>query len=128
MKVILLQFFFFFKENFNLWYPLLMIILYNQIKTSINFWCWQRLNPKSFIQPTEILLIKLTGTHKHYFNYSRYCFNYNLSSKHIVKIIMKRVVPLILTNLWVWVCYYYYFFNLSWHVFMYNFLKFLFLK
>ena len=32
-------FFFFFNESFNFWRPLLMIVLYYQIKTPINFWC-----------------------------------------------------------------------------------------
>ena len=30
--------FFFFNESFNLWRPLLMIVLYYQTKTLINFW------------------------------------------------------------------------------------------
>ena len=50
------NFFFFFNESFNLWRPLLMIVLYYQIKTPINFWCrWE------LIQPSEILPVKLTG-------------------------------------------------------------------
>ena len=40
-----------------------MIILYHQTKTLISFWCRQRLNLKSLIQPSEILPIELTGTH-----------------------------------------------------------------
>ena len=56
---------FFFLESFNLWRPLLMIDLYHQTKTLISFWYRQRLNPKSLIQPTKILLVKLTGTHKY---------------------------------------------------------------
>ena len=50
----------FLKENFNLWRPLLMIILYHQIKIPINFWCRWRLNLKSLIQQSETLLVKLT--------------------------------------------------------------------
>ena len=46
--------FFFLKESFNLWRPLLMIVLYHQTKTPISFLCRQRLNPKSLIQPSEI--------------------------------------------------------------------------
>lgn len=34
-------------------------------KTSIGFWCRRELNPKSLIQPSEILLVELTRTHKH---------------------------------------------------------------
>ena len=40
-----------------------MITLYHQIKTSINFWYRQGLNPRSLIQPSEILPIELIGTH-----------------------------------------------------------------
>ena len=32
-----------------------MIALYYQTKTPIDFYCRQKLNPKSFIQPSEIL-------------------------------------------------------------------------
>ena len=32
-----------------------MIVFYHQIKTLINFWCRQELNPKSLIQLSEIL-------------------------------------------------------------------------
>ena len=37
----------FFLKDFNLWLPLLMIALYYQIKTSIDFWCKQELNSDS---------------------------------------------------------------------------------
>ena len=81
-----LYFFFFFKDSFNLWHLLLIIVLYHLIKTPIDFWCkwglnlkslafyhqtktligfcyrWG-LNPKSFIQPSEILPIELIRTH-----------------------------------------------------------------
>ena len=40
-----------------------MIALYHQIKIPISFLCRQGLNPISLIQPSEILLIKLTETH-----------------------------------------------------------------
>ena len=50
----------FFKENFNIWYPFFMIILYHQTKTPISFWCKWGLNLISFIQPSEILPIELT--------------------------------------------------------------------
>ena len=36
---------------------------YHQTKTPISFWCRRRLNPRFFIQPSETLLIELTGTH-----------------------------------------------------------------
>ena len=42
-----------------------MIVLYHQIKISIGFWCRRRLNPKSLIQPSEILPVELTETHKY---------------------------------------------------------------
>ena len=38
--------------------------LYHQTKTPIGFWCRQRLNFRSLIQPSETLPVKLTGTHK----------------------------------------------------------------
>ena len=56
--------FFFFLESFNLWRPLLMIVLYHQTKTPISFWCRRGLNLRSFIQPSEILPVELTGTYK----------------------------------------------------------------
>ena len=56
--------FFFFLESFNLWRSLLMIALYHQSKTSISFWCRQGLNPRSLIQPSETLTVKLTRTHQ----------------------------------------------------------------
>ena len=40
-----------------------MIILYHQTKTPISFWCRWELNPRSLIQPSETLPVKLTGTH-----------------------------------------------------------------
>ena len=35
---------------------------YHQTKKSISFWCRRRVEPKSFIQPQETLLVELTGT------------------------------------------------------------------
>ena len=55
--------FFFFGESFNLWRPLLIIVLYHQTKTPISFWCKRGLNPKSLIQPSKTLPIELTETH-----------------------------------------------------------------
>ena len=55
--------FFFLRKSSNVWRPLLIIALYHQTKTSINFWCRQGLNPRSLIQPSEILPVELTGTH-----------------------------------------------------------------
>ena len=55
--------YFFLRENFNLWHPLLMIAHYHQTKTPISFWCRWGLNPRSLIQPSETLPIELTGTH-----------------------------------------------------------------
>ena len=59
---------FFFRESFNLWHPLLMIALYHQTKIPISFWCRRGLNHRSLIQPSETLLVELTGTHKNYNN------------------------------------------------------------
>ena len=42
---------------------LLMIVLYHQTKTPINFLCRQRLNHKSLIQLSKSLPVKLTETH-----------------------------------------------------------------
>ena len=68
------QLFFFFLERFNVWCPLLMIddnlwrallmiTLYHQTKTPISFWCKRGLNPRSFIQSSEILPFELVGTY-----------------------------------------------------------------
>ena len=38
-----------------------MIVLYYQAKTPISFWYRWGLNPRSLIQLSEILLVKLTG-------------------------------------------------------------------
>ena len=40
-----------------------MIALCYQTKTPTNFWCKQRLNLRSLIQPSKTLLVKLTRTH-----------------------------------------------------------------
>ena len=58
-----LEGFFFFRESFNLWCPLLIIALYYQTKIPISFWCKRGLNPRSLIQPSETLPVELTGTH-----------------------------------------------------------------
>ena len=39
-----------------------MIIYYYQTKISIDFWCRQRLDPRSFIQPSKTLSVELTET------------------------------------------------------------------
>ena len=57
------SFFFFFIESFNLWRSLLIIALYHQTKTPINFWYKRKLNPRSLIQSSETLPVELTGTH-----------------------------------------------------------------
>ena len=51
--------FFFFERVLSLWYPLLIITLYHQTKTLINFLCRQELNPRSLIQSLEILPVEL---------------------------------------------------------------------
>ena len=53
----------FFLESFNIWRPLLMIVLYLQTKIPISFLCKWKLSPISLIQPSETLPIELTGTH-----------------------------------------------------------------
>ena len=53
----------FFFESFNIFCSLLMIVLYNQTKTPINFWCRQELNSRSLIQSSETLPVELTETH-----------------------------------------------------------------
>ena len=40
-----------------------MITFYYKTKIPIDFWCRQGLNPKSFIQLSETLLVELTRTH-----------------------------------------------------------------
>ena len=55
--------FFFFKESFNLWHPLLIIALYYQTKDTNQFWCTLRLNPRSLIQLSKILPVELIRTH-----------------------------------------------------------------
>ena len=57
-------FFFFLRDSFNVWRPLLIIDLYYQIKTPISFLCKQGLNLRSLIQPSEILPIEQIETHK----------------------------------------------------------------
>ena len=54
---------FFFWESFNLWYLLLIIALYYQIKIPINFWCRWELNLIFLIQLLETLLVELSRTH-----------------------------------------------------------------
>ena len=55
--------FFFFIENFNLWHPFMMITYYYQTKIPVSFWCSRGSNLRSLIQPSETLLVELTGTH-----------------------------------------------------------------
>ena len=40
-----------------------MIALYYQTKIPISFWCRRELNPRSFIQPSEILPVELIETY-----------------------------------------------------------------
>ena len=85
---VILFLFFFFSESFNLFCPLLMGVLYHQTKISISFQYRRGLNPKSLIQPSEILPIELVGTHL-------YTDNVNQSINHHA-----RNIPSILT-----ICY-----------------------
>ena len=57
------NFFSFLRESFNLWRLLLMISLYHQTKIPISFLCKRGLNPRSLIQLSETLPIKLIGTY-----------------------------------------------------------------
>ena len=52
-----------FLENSDLWHSLLIMAIYYQTKTSINFLCRQGLNVRFLIQPSEILPIELIETH-----------------------------------------------------------------
>ena len=56
-------FFFFFIEFQTMVSVFYDCALYHQTKTSIGFWCRQGLSPKSLIQPSETLLVKLIRTH-----------------------------------------------------------------
>ena len=40
-----------------------MIAFYHQTKIPINFWCRQKLNLRSLIEPSEILSVELNKTH-----------------------------------------------------------------
>ena len=44
-------------------YGIMIIAFYHQTKTPIGFWCRRELNPRSLIQLSETLLVKLVGTH-----------------------------------------------------------------
>ena len=56
-----------------MWRLLLMIVIYHQTKTSIDFWYKQELNPRFFIQQQKTLLIELIGTHQK-----------NIKTRHVV--------------------------------------------
>ena len=49
---------------------LLIITLLSLTKTPINFWCKQKLNFRSLIQPSETLPIELTETHIYIYIYT----------------------------------------------------------
>ena len=96
--------FFFLRKSFNVWRPLLMIALYHQTKTSINFWCRQELNPRSLIQPSETLPVELTGTHPIYlslfwfFLFSSFYYKFfTLSHSMHIFSIQKKVLSLSLS-------------------------------
>lgn len=48
----------FFRDSFNLWYPLLIVVLYYQTNTQSSFW-YKWINPRSFIQRQKTLLVEL---------------------------------------------------------------------
>ena len=50
-------------ESFNIWHPIMIITVLLLNQNTSQFWCRQWLNPRSLIQPSEILLIELTETH-----------------------------------------------------------------
>ena len=62
-KLNLMSNLFFQRVLTQLWRSLLLIVLYHQTKTPIGFLCKQGLNLRSFIQPSETIPVKLTGTH-----------------------------------------------------------------
>ena len=51
-----------------------MIALYHQTKTPISFWYRRGLNPISFIQLLESLLVELTRTHVYLYKYILFYF------------------------------------------------------
>ena len=57
------SFFFFFLREFQFIASISDSAFYHHTKTLIGFWCRWGLNPKSLIQPSEILPIELTGTY-----------------------------------------------------------------
>ena len=71
----------FFWESFNLWCPLLMIVLYHQTKTPISFWC-RREFLRSLIQPSETLPVELTGTYLK--NYNLICIIYRVINRIVL--------------------------------------------
>ena len=62
-KLNLMSNLFFQRVLTQLWRSLLLIVLYHQTKTPIDFLCRRGLNLRSFIQPSETIPVKLTGTH-----------------------------------------------------------------
>ena len=60
------SFFVFFWREYHLMVSVFGDNSYHQTKTPIGFWCRRRLNPRSLIQPSEILPIELIGTHLYY--------------------------------------------------------------
>ena len=76
LKLKITSFFFFYFQLFYSWRAIgyctdfnpymngnMMIALYYQTKTPINFWYRRNLILRSLIQPSEILLVELTGIH-----------------------------------------------------------------
>ena len=53
---------------------LLMMVIYHQTKTPISFWYRRGLNPRSFIQLLESLLVELTRTHVYLYKYILFYF------------------------------------------------------
>ena len=94
----------FFGESFNLWRPLLMMALYYQTKAPISFWCRRRLNPRSLIQPSEILPVELIGTHHTFLFLNQKAVDFSktifvLNTYHLLFLTTQKIFYL-LQNLW----------------------------
>ena len=81
------SFFFFFRENFNLWRPLLMIALYYQTKTLIIFWCRQGLRSSSILLLLPFLFIF------YFYTFCRYLlfFTFSFFALHFFYSILESV-------------------------------------
>ena len=74
---------FFFLKSFNLWCPLLIIALYYRIKILISFWCRRELNPRSLIQLSKTLPIKVIFYCYHVIIPKFYCLLHKILQKRM---------------------------------------------